>query len=139
MPIEHDKLPVAGCRLPFSLHAVAASVLLCASASAFASAEDEAELALAYGDKDFISLATGSKQLVSRAPAVATVITAQDIAATGARNIDEALQACQACMYRWAICTTGVRCARRAHQIQPGSANAVQRRTHYQPLLQQSR
>ncbi|MBK9345324.1 MAG: TonB-dependent receptor plug domain-containing protein [Burkholderiales bacterium] len=93
MPIEHDKLPVAGCRLPFSLHAVAASVLLCASASAFASAEDEAELALAYGDKDFISLATGSKQLVSRAPAVATVITAQDIAATGARNVDEALQA----------------------------------------------
>ena len=93
MPIEHDKLPVAGCRLPFSLHAVAASVLLCASASAFASAEDEAELALAFGDKEFISLATGSKQLVSRAPAVATVITAQDIAATGARNIDEALQA----------------------------------------------
>ncbi|MBK7005674.1 MAG: TonB-dependent receptor [Burkholderiales bacterium] len=93
MPIEHDKLPVAGCRLPFSLHAVAACVLLCASASAFASAEDEAELALAFGDKEFISLATGSKQLVSRAPAVATVITAQDIAATGARNIDEALQA----------------------------------------------
>jgi outer membrane receptor for ferrienterochelin and colicins len=46
-----------------------------------------------YGDKSFISIATGAKQSTSRAPAVATVITAEDIAATGARNVDEALQA----------------------------------------------
>ena len=78
---------------PFTLRTVAACVLLCAASGSFASTEDEAELAMAYGDKEFISLATGSKQLVSRAPAVATVITAEDIAATGARNVDEALQA----------------------------------------------
>lgn len=78
---------------PFTLRTVAACVLLCVATGSFASTEDEAELALAYGDKEFITLATGSKQLVSRAPAVATVITAQDIAATGARNVDEALQA----------------------------------------------
>ena len=62
---------------PFTLHAVAASVLLCAASGSFASAEDEAELALAFGDKEFISLATGAKQALRRAPAVATVITAQ--------------------------------------------------------------
>jgi outer membrane receptor for ferrienterochelin and colicins len=80
---------------PFHLRALCACLLLAwAGTSAAANvAEDEAELAAIYGDKEFISLATGSKQLVSRAPAVATVITAQDIAATGARNVDEALQA----------------------------------------------
>jgi outer membrane receptor for ferrienterochelin and colicins len=80
---------------PFHLQTLCACLLLAwAGTSAAASvAEDEAELAAIYGDKEFISLATGSKQLVSRAPAVATVITAQDIAATGARNVDEALQA----------------------------------------------
>jgi hypothetical protein len=72
-------------------------------------AEDEAELALAFGDKEFISLATGSKQLVRRAPAVATVITAQDIAATGATDLDEVLagRARHACV-AWAICTSPV-------------------------------
>jgi outer membrane receptor for ferrienterochelin and colicins len=80
---------------PFHLRALCACVLLAwAGTSAAANvAEDEAELAAIYGDKEFISLATGSKQRVTRAPAVATVITAQDIAATGARNVDEALQA----------------------------------------------
>ena len=67
-------------------------MLLCASASAFASAEDEAELPLAFADKEFISLATGAKQPLRRAPAVATVITAHDIAAMGATDLDEVLE-----------------------------------------------
>lgn len=49
------------------------------------------DLALAYGDKGTISIATGSAQPLRRAPAVATVITAQDIAAIGATDLDEAL------------------------------------------------
>jgi outer membrane receptor for ferrienterochelin and colicins len=53
---------------------------------------DEAELALAYGDKSFVSIATGSRQPIARAPSVATVITAEDIAAIGAADLDEVLE-----------------------------------------------
>lgn len=53
---------------------------------------EEEELALVYGDKTTISIATGAPQALRRAPAVATVITAQDIAAMGATGIDEVLE-----------------------------------------------
>jgi iron complex outermembrane receptor protein len=62
-----------------------------AGAAAAQSSEEE-DLALAYGDKANISIATGSHQSVSRAPAVASVITAQDIAAMGATDLDQALE-----------------------------------------------
>lgn len=62
-----------------------------ASAAPSRSSEEE-ELAQAYGTKDFVSIATGSSQLVSRAPAVATVITADDIAAMGANDLDQVLE-----------------------------------------------
>ena len=55
------------------------------------SGEDE-DVALLYGDKATVSIATGSRQPLRRAPAVATVITAQDIAAMGATGIDEVLE-----------------------------------------------
>lgn len=57
-----------------------------------AQGSEEEELALAYGDKSTISIATGSKQPIRRAPAVATVITAEDIAAMGASDLDEVLE-----------------------------------------------
>jgi outer membrane receptor for ferrienterochelin and colicins len=53
---------------------------------------EEEDLALAYGDKSMISIVTGSSQSVTRAPAVATVITARDIAAMGATDLDQALE-----------------------------------------------
>ena len=53
---------------------------------------EEEELALIYGDKSSVSIATGSRQSLRRAPAVATVITAQDIAAMGAVDLDEVLE-----------------------------------------------
>lgn len=53
---------------------------------------DDEDLSLVYGDKETVSLATGSKQTVRRAPAVATVITAADIAALGATDLDEVLE-----------------------------------------------
>jgi outer membrane receptor for ferrienterochelin and colicins len=56
-----------------------------------AQAEEE-ELAQAYGDKSFVSIATGSRQPIARAPSVATVITAEDIAAIGAADLDEVLE-----------------------------------------------
>ena len=43
-------------------------------------ADEEDELALIYGDKTMVSITTGAAQPLARAPAVATVITAQDIA-----------------------------------------------------------
>jgi len=46
-----------------------------------------------YGDENFVSIATGRKQLISRAPAVASVITAKDIREMGAKDLDEVLEA----------------------------------------------
>lgn len=54
--------------------------------------EEEDPSLLAYGDKSTVSIATGSEQSLRRAPAVATVITAQDIAAMGATDLDEVLE-----------------------------------------------
>lgn len=52
---------------------------------------EEEELAMIYGDVSTISLATGNKQALSHAPSVATVITAQHIAAMGATDLDQVL------------------------------------------------
>lgn len=53
---------------------------------------DEELLSDFYGDADMISIATGKAQPISKAPAVATVITAQQIADMGAGDIDEVLE-----------------------------------------------
>jgi iron complex outermembrane receptor protein len=53
---------------------------------------DEEDLALAYGDRSFVTIATGSRLPVSRAPSVATVITAEEIQAIGASDLDEVLE-----------------------------------------------
>lgn len=72
-------------------HAIAcACILLFQSSEAYAN-EDEDLIAI-YGDKANITLATGSQQLVRRAPAVATVITAEDIATMGANDLDQILE-----------------------------------------------
>lgn len=54
--------------------------------------DEEDELSLVYGDKRTISIATGNQQALRRAPAVATVITAEDIAAMGATDLDQILE-----------------------------------------------
>jgi len=53
---------------------------------------EEEDLAMAYGDKATVSIATGGRQDLRRAPAVATVITAADIKAMGATDLDQALE-----------------------------------------------
>ncbi|MEJ6000883.1 TonB-dependent receptor plug domain-containing protein [Paucibacter soli] len=58
--------------------------------AALAQHRDE-ELALAYGEAATVSIATGSSQPLRRAPAVASVITAADIVAMGATNLDQVL------------------------------------------------
>lgn len=56
-------------------------------------ADDEEALVALYGDTEMVSIATGTAKPVYRAPSVASVITAEDIAAMGARNLDEVLEA----------------------------------------------
>jgi iron complex outermembrane receptor protein len=53
---------------------------------------DDDELALVYGAGDSVSIATGNLQALRRAPAVASVITASDIAAMGATDLDQVLE-----------------------------------------------
>ena len=68
-------------------------IFACSGVSgAVAQVFEEEDLALAYGDKSSISIATGSKQDLRRAPSVASVITAEDIAAMGATDLDEVLE-----------------------------------------------
>lgn len=73
--------------------AVALTLPLCSAQAApgQAAAEDD-ELALVYGASDNVSIATGSLQALRRAPAVASVITAADIAAMGATDLDQVLE-----------------------------------------------
>jgi iron complex outermembrane receptor protein len=47
---------------------------------------------MAYGDKSFVTIATGTRVPLSRAPAVATVITAEDIKAMGATDLDQVME-----------------------------------------------
>lgn len=66
--------------------------LACPCAAVAQPLSDEEDLALVYGDRATVSIATGSRQTLRRAPAVASVITAEDIAAMGATDLDEALE-----------------------------------------------
>lgn len=72
--------------------AVACLLSLTASGAYAQSSSEEEELSLAFGDKSTVSIATGSQQPLRRAPAVATVITAEDIANMGATDLDEVME-----------------------------------------------
>jgi len=67
-------------------------VFLLAAAPGFSDDVSEAELLGIFGSEEFISIATGYRQPVSKAPAVASVITSQEIRRIGATDIDEILQ-----------------------------------------------
>jgi outer membrane receptor for ferrienterochelin and colicins len=58
---------------------------------AFAQGDVQEDLGLVFGGEEYIEIATGTKQLISKAPAVASVITAEDIKNSGARTLDEVL------------------------------------------------
>lgn len=70
--------------------------ILIASTAGYTSAQavlEEEDLAMAYGDKEFVHIATGNKQRLRNAPSSATVITAEEIAALGATDLDEIMEA----------------------------------------------
>jgi outer membrane cobalamin receptor len=53
---------------------------------------DEEDLAQSYGEQPYVTIATGTRQATARAPAITTVITAADIAAMGAIDLDDVLE-----------------------------------------------
>lgn len=59
---------------------------------ALANDDDEDVLLDFYGDEETLSIATGTRQPIAKAPAVATVITAKDIQNSGATDIDDVLE-----------------------------------------------
>jgi outer membrane receptor protein involved in Fe transport len=67
-------------------------VLASASVQAQTQIVDDDELAVAFGDAQTVSIATGSQKSLRLAPAVATVITAADIKAMGATDLDQVLE-----------------------------------------------
>lgn len=75
-----------------SSHIVVFSCILF-SASVWGSDDDElGVLDDAYGGEEFVSIATGSQQLLSRAPAVASVITSEEIDRMGATDLNQVLE-----------------------------------------------
>lgn len=75
-----------------SLIAVSLSAISLCSGGAWAQSDEEEDLALVYGDRSTVSIATGQQQPIRRAPAVASVITAEDIANMGATDLDQVLE-----------------------------------------------
>lgn len=53
---------------------------------------DESSLLGLYGDESMISIATGMQQSIAKAPAVASIITAETIETMGATDLDEILE-----------------------------------------------
>lgn len=80
------------------LHVFLIALTLCLSLPAQAqpasvsTQEEEQALAQLYGGEEMVSIATGGQQNLRRAPAVATVITAEQIRAMGATDLDEAME-----------------------------------------------
>ncbi len=66
--------------------------LVAAVSLAKAETADEAALAEFYGNAEMVSIATGTAQPLRESPAIASVITAADIAAIGATELNEVLQ-----------------------------------------------
>ncbi|MES2951860.1 MAG: TonB-dependent receptor [Pseudomonadota bacterium] len=71
---------------------LAVGVLYVQAVSAVDATDDDDDLRAVYGDKATVSIATGSQQTLRRAPAIASVITAEDILAMGATDLDEVLE-----------------------------------------------
>jgi iron complex outermembrane receptor protein len=76
----------------FNRRALCVFLALAYAGAAAAQSSEEEDLALIYGDKSTVSIASGGQQPINRAPAVASVITAHDIEAMGVTDLDQALE-----------------------------------------------
>lgn len=68
------------------------AVLISINSQSQESLNSDIDFAGFYGDEDFVSIATGVVQPIAKAPAVASVITAQQIQNMGAKDIDQILE-----------------------------------------------
>lgn len=80
-------------RVTIAVSGLCAALALASNGVSAASTTDEEDLARAYGGEEMVTLATGRRQALSRAPSIASVITADDIRAMGAVDLDQALAA----------------------------------------------
>lgn len=71
---------------------VLAALFACLPLGAGAQTSEAEDLELVYGQQNDVSIATGSSLPLRRAPAVATVLTAEDIAASGATDLSQVLE-----------------------------------------------
>lgn len=78
----------------FNLFCIVLAVCLStvANAEPISITEEEQALLQVYGDEEMVSIVSGYQQPLSKAPAIATVITAADIKAMGATDIDDVLE-----------------------------------------------
>ena len=67
-------------------------VLLSMNGLCWANSSEEEDLMAFYGGEEMISIATGYSQAISKAPAVASVITANDIKRMAATDVDAVLE-----------------------------------------------
>lgn len=84
--------PISGTNDMSRLLAVAALAMAIACSVNCLAASSEDDLLLSFGEEEFLSIATGQKQLIAKAPAVASVITAEDIETLGASTLEEVLE-----------------------------------------------
>jgi len=77
--------------MPKTIHMMTLTLALAWHGSCLAAASEE-DLLLSFGEEEFLSIATGQKQLIAKAPAVASVITAEEIAEMGATTLEEVLE-----------------------------------------------
>lgn len=71
---------------------VLATILAIGSGQLQAEMPVEEDFMLLYADEETISIATGTEKPIHLAPSVASVITAKELKASGARTLDEALE-----------------------------------------------
>ncbi|WP_231883748.1 MULTISPECIES: hypothetical protein [Methylomonas] len=107
---------------------IAAPLLIWATVSLAASSTEEEDLAQVYGGEEMGS-ATGTRQPVGKAPAVASVVTAADIKAMGATDIDEVLETARGTQLSWIQPDLYV--SRCLFRLQPAGADVDQRRPHH--------
>lgn len=67
-------------------------IFLCVFSLVHAEESEEQALLELYGGEELVSIATGTAQPISKAPAVASVINASDIKQIGARDINDVLE-----------------------------------------------
>jgi iron complex outermembrane receptor protein len=76
----------------FNRNTLCSFLIIFWAGTAAAQSSEEEDLAMIYGDKSNITIATGNQQTLRRAPSVASVITAEDIAAMGAKDLDQVME-----------------------------------------------